>query len=295
MSAHALHGIRVELTKEARQDELERDIVTVLRDHYEDEFGQPADDLLTAALALMPAAVPIARQRALLDQIAALSSDLALRVGDRARLLAIADESYRRERIRTGFALGLRSTDAALRFTVQDEAAIDWLGQETPFWIGQHYDEDLSGVIRRIARDQGLVDGLDVREVGAAFQRILGGTYARTEAYWNLLATNATTRARNFGFVGTADAAGMTEAEVVSVLDGRTSQICRVLNGTVYRVPDLMAQREAMIGATPEEAKEIAAWRKAEDVEGATVEQLVAMGVAIPPYHGNCRTILTVR
>lgn len=73
------------------------------------------------------------------------------------------------------------------------------------------------------------------------------------------------------------------------------SSICRALHGTVYRVSTLAAQRDAVIGSTPEEAKEIAAWRRADEVEGLDAEALAALGVAIPPYHGNCRTILVVR
>jgi len=291
----AAHGIRLAICKEPRQEQLERDIVQILRENYEDEFGEPSKDLLTAALEMMPETVPLDRQEALVEQLAVLGESIRLSNDDEDSLAAIAAESYGRERTRTGLTLGLRANSPPMIFTVEDEAAVAWLGEETPFWIGKHYSEDLSGVIRRVAMEQGLVEGLDVREVGAAMERVLGGTFARTESYWNLLATNAVTRARNFGFVGTAGEAGLVEAEVLAMMDGRTSEQCRILDGTIYRIPDLTAQRTAMIGATPEEAVKIAAWRKPDEIRDLSASELVALGVAIPPYHGNCRTILIVR
>ncbi len=154
---NALHGARLELFKEPRQRELERDIVSVLLDNYETEFGEPAQSLLDAALELMPSTVPADRQEALLEQMQDLAAAVELRETNATILEGIAAESYTRERNRTGFMLGQFSDELA--FTVTDDAAVAWLGQETPFWIGKHYSKDLSGIIRRIALEQGFEEG----------------------------------------------------------------------------------------------------------------------------------------
>ncbi len=62
------------------------------------------------------------------------------------------------------------------------------------------------------------------------------------------------------------------------------------MHGRIISVEEAVALRDALINAKdPEEVKQIAPWRKPEEIEGKPTRKL-PKGMALPPYHFNCRT-----
>lgn len=293
--ARSANGVLVELRKSAAIDQLELDMVAVLERVYQEQFGRPAEDLLSAALELMPEVVPGDRSAALVDQLITLGEGVDLTLDDRRALEDKTEQGYRLER--QGVA---RQLAVDVTWGLKDQEAVDWLGKETPFWIGRHYDLKTSEWIRSAAREVGLEAGLGVDATADMFQDLLGRHYQRSRAYWELLATNAITRARNFGGVESFVQGRILEVEVVAVMDGRTSEICRELNGTVYQVQMAVQQRDQVLGVDPDGLRQVAPWPSLSQVQ-ELVDQpdpaaaLSRAGIVIPPYHGNCRTFLAAR
>ena len=112
-------------------------------------------------------------------------------------------------------------------------------------------------------------------------------------AYGKILANNAVQRSYNYGWLVTEQAAGTRVFIFRAVIDKRTSQICRSLNGRKFYVADALRLIErATDPNNPTAAVEVTGWFRAEDVSDLTTQQLVAAGVMVPPLHPHCRSRL---
>lgn len=188
----------------------------------------------------------------------------------------------------------------------------------------QRLTEQARGIIAT-----GLAQGLGRGEIGDQLRRDvpdmwagMGGNYAQ------LVAANAIGRARSSAQLNVYEEAGITYAEVTAMLDERTSDICRCMDGQIIPVSDMQvhAARARQV-ATPEAIKDVSpfmrigrtAQNKLElscggnpiaqiersgvgnlDDRGAMLQFVggSAMGanmVGPPPYHHNCRTTLVPR
>ncbi len=174
-------------------------------------------------------------------------------------------------------------------FSVVDNRAIQWLQENHVYWIGNYYDTQLVGRISRLAQ-QVLAKGMDRKLAGEFFKQEFGREFKRSQSYWEGLANHVITRAREFGHTEAYVKAGIQYLKVVAVLDRRTSKICRTMHGRIIPVKQAVALRDALIRAkNPESVKRIAPWVNAEQVKNVPSRKL-PKGMALPPYHFNCRT-----
>lgn len=182
-------------------------------------------------------------------------------------------------------------------FDVVDEEAVDWLDKDTMFWVGNAHTGPLGGKIADVVSQVVVQEGLSTIEAGKLLREgvepLIRGT--RPDHYWTLVARAATTRSRAFGATNALVAAGASNYELINPLDATTSDICRNLNGRIYRVEHAVAVKSAMMNAsTPDEARAAAPWPPPSVAHGASTSDLAAKGVALPPFHGNCRTTVII-
>lgn len=157
--------------------------------------------------------------------------------------------------------------------------------------------------------------------------RLLG----RSKAYWEVIATAFLNKARTATQLNAYAEAGITVFKFIAVLDHRTTDICRYMDGKVFKVSNALArQLQAESLTDTDDIKDVQPWvyrgRDAEGremmyferrgrrhrvayveesavgrpdargrfVDGLTDEQLEAAGVTVPPLHPYCRsTIVT--
>lgn len=111
--------------------------------------------------------------------------------------------------------------------------------------------------------------------------------------YWRVVANAAASRSYHYGVLKAAQFQGFTGYRFVAILDERTSEICRELNGTEYFVADAVNKFEMVAGSDdPDEVKRVFPWVNVNDVRGQNSDALRDMGVMVPPLHGNCRSTL---
>lgn len=190
-----------------------------------------------------------------------------------------------------------RSAVAPPRFNQVDKAAKKWLAQDQMYWVGEHYGTGVGDAVAKTAREVIVDAGLGRAEAGKALKAILGDTFPKSDGYWRGVAANAASRSRNFGCVESMAQAGYVELEIVAMMDEATSDICREMNGKIFRVEWAVQQRDAMMAAdSPEAVKALAAWPKSvQEIKDRAPEALAKAGVTLPPYHFHCRTIAVVR
>jgi SPP1 gp7 family putative phage head morphogenesis protein len=153
---------------------------------------------------------------------------------------------------------------------------------------------------------------------------------ARSKAYWEVVATSFLNRARTATQLNAYAEAGIKTYRFVAVLDEATTEICRYMDGRVFRVRDAVKQQRKSEKLTDaDKIRDVQPWvsvgmeeggrflyyeKKGQRVKVANVRrsgvgrqddagvfsdglntpELAAAGLLVPPLHANCRsTIVT--
>jgi SPP1 gp7 family putative phage head morphogenesis protein len=207
-----------------------------------------------------------------------------------------------------------------------DEKAVAALKTQQTFWIGKHpkNGEQLSKNITNVC--------LDVVETGATRQE--AGKWladrmakkfgydpaARTSnptggleipntwrgsslSYFEMVAANAVTTARNAGQLRSYHELGIKEFAVVNPKDERTCPTCQLMAGKHFQVKHAVERQEKILEEKdPEKIRELHPWAsksemlersgaadKAGYVSTEDSAKLAAAGFSLPPFHGRCR------
>lgn len=116
--------------------------------------------------------------------------------------------------------------------------------------------------------------------------------------YFDLLSSLHISRTSAMGFLIEAAEAGIEFYEVDAILDAKTCEVCRHLDGVVFPVTVGLAQAELIAQATSREALKSIAPFYAQNkgsinrLKGYETSQLIEQGLSMPPYHPFCRCIL---
>lgn len=182
-------------------------------------------------------------------------------------------------------------------FNLADERALEWLGKDATYWVGEYYGPAFSSRVSSLM-SPAFSEGLSLRQLRARLGDALGGEFTRSSSYWQGYANNVVTRSRAFGLTEGATRAGFTYGKITAILDGATSDICRALDGKKVMVADMRQQRDDLVAATdPEAVKRIAPWRTSPEQVAHTESQVATLGhvpqaLSQPPYHYHCRTYI---
>lgn len=204
--------------------------------------------------------------------------------------------------------------------------AVDRIATQSGWFLRDHLGKRSDALTAR-GRDivqRGLSEGLGKREIARELERQLPGLAKQYgKQYATVAASAAVSRARSYAEVMGYREVGITYYEVQAVLDERTTEICRSLDGTVLAVDDAMAQIDRVVNMSgPEdiyrEAPFLEVKKKGDDrilqtrvgAEIGRIErsgfgrvddrgrvamfrggsQMARVNVGPPPYHHLCRS-----
>ncbi len=195
--------------------------------------------------------------------------------------------------------------------TQADQNAIETMALRNVFWVGEFWDVHLSSRISATVSQEALATGLGRREVGRIIAGVISGEFPGVAApgtwagsssqYFEMLSGTVRNVASNFGSISAMEDGQIQTYVVTAVMDERTSEICRFMNGRTFTVRDGRSHVDRLLGASdPEEVKSTAPWVSAAEAQtiaggGDAASQRAALasgGLAAPPYHGRCRTVL---
>lgn len=311
-------AVGVELGEEIVKDsDREKAIERKMATSMNDEYVAGVDEATERELAGLSA-----------DDVSTDEAGLAVRgIGDRLEKDLEGDRGSRiKDALLTGLAalmlLGRKAGKAMVAasgkstasiggsLTQVDRSAVAALSGQQLWWIGKFWGEHLSKTISATITREALVAGLGRNEVGKIIRGVVGGTFPSVavpktfpggaEPYFNALAGTVRNQASNYGVLSTFVEAGVKRYRIVAVLDKRTSEICNFMHGREFEVRTGAALAASRLEAeTPEMVKEISPWRSAESAQTIAgtdnpEEALSRAGMALPPYHGNCRTVIDV-
>jgi len=252
-------------------------------DESVDAFGITLEDGATVSIAL-----------------AGLAAGLGAVVtsAEAARLRTLVDSAYRVVKRRISNVL-------KVDFVVDDidDLAIRTIAKEPVFWINGLYNnqmsERLAAVAREVAIEKELTGNAASRALSPVvrqelalagghtkFAKNVPGRFNGNERnYSKVLTANLTNRAINYSSLISMSQARIERYEVVAVLDNRTSEVCRNMNGRTFTVQQGMDTFTALANAnSPEEFKNISPWMTVDQIRNTP--DLADAGLALPPYHG---------
>lgn len=215
--------------------------------------------------------------------------------------------------------------EIAPTFDLQDVNAINRLNRHQVFWVGDHYDKNLSRRIAWTARDvivrQGLTGEDAAKELGEALEReldVVPADYVRPDAagpvppgwqgtaatYHDGLATNAATTARTAGSIDAFRRVGVRQIEILNPSDERTCDRCNTMNRKRFPLRVASGQMDAILGATtPGGVRSAQPWLKVSQFKGLGIPRgagtrgtrtLTENNMILPPYHFHCRCVAEI-
>lgn len=119
-------------------------------------------------------------------------------------------------------------------------------------------------------------------------------TRLKSVPHWKLVGNQAASRAYHYGLARAGMADGYTGYTLRAVLDKRTTQVCRSLNGKTFWLADGVNRVEKVARMLPSRMKQDNPWLTFEDVDGKDTDQLRDEEILMPPFHGHCRTTIAL-
>lgn len=294
-----------------KETDRERALESQMATDLDEEYVDAVDEALDAELELAPEEMQTDEALVVVAGVGnRLEDDLAGVRGDRMAETLLAG-------IAAALSLGRRAGSALVRaagggdvgtdLTADDVLHVDALAGQQLWWIGRLYPDSLSRRIAATVSAEGVEAGLGRERVGQIVRGVVSGEFpgvavpstwpGSTKDYHMMLAGTVRNQAANFGALETFSEAGFERYRIEAVLDQRTSAVCRLMHGREFSVSTGLRISSARTNADdPEAAKSAAPWLSERQVEalpgyGEDPEAALARaGVAVPPFHGNCRT-----
>lgn len=213
----------------------------------------------------------------------------------------------------------------------RDVRAVQRIAHQQGWWVRDEWGQR-SDRLTRDGRDivrRGLAQGLGRDEIGRDLRQQLPGMWQKYgQSYARLNAGMAMSRARSYSEIASYQDAGIESYEIVSVIDERTTDICRALDGQIISVGRASALLDAQMQlAQPEDIRTVAPLCREvhrgsqyliETANGEKVAEVVRSGygvrddrgtnsysrmgdqladasIGMPPYHFDCRTTTVPR
>jgi len=146
--------------------------------------------------------------------------------------------------------------------------------------------------INRAERFQKAADPIDPDKLAKDINRFLRGDIRRVV---DVSANIVGTRLAAYGLYYEARARGISKYRIDAVIDDRTTDICRNLDGRVFEVEFAFNKTGTLLNTTdPAEQKKLAPFPELDQIRGLSNEELQAQGHDTPPFHFLCRSVVTL-
>lgn len=152
-------------------------------------------------------------------------------------------------------------------------------------------------VVQSIAQAEAEYAKTQKADVPRFVQEFVSFTEAGDQAL-QLTSALHTNRLAVWGFTAEAEVRGIVRYQLQATLDDRTSAFCEMIDGRVFEVVDAADKvREALNAGSPDDLKSIQPWPAQDaasiaEYEGMSSDELMDLGLHIPPFHPYCRTLL---
>jgi len=155
------------------------------------------------------------------------------------------------------------------------------------FWLEEDASENLQADVRKVLKEA-FEGKIEVDKVGAHLRDKFGGITEESERYFQGVSDHILRQSQSIARVKQYEKNGIQYVQIDAVMDNKTSDICRSMNGRVIAVGHLTKQSDKIMEAkSVDEKKKSSEWRS-KPFLGASTK--LPSNFGLPPYHFRCRT-----
>lgn len=181
-------------------------------------------------------------------------------------------------------------------FNLVDEKAIEFLKKSDRYYFGRYLtNPQTQKELKTWIVDHYLRSGRNLRDPGELNRfRLLFGNRVAKEDYKILRIVETTVnRARNWGNIFLVEEAGGVSIEITGPIDNLTCQWCQAMTGKKFKVSPVAQHVKDILERDPESLPQLSPFLPGKlhpaVVNEMSEAQLLAQGIALPPYHPHCR------
>lgn len=181
-------------------------------------------------------------------------------------------------------------------FELVDRQAVRFLRDSDNFYFGRYFsDPQTQKSLKKWLVDEYLQSGRNLRDPGELdkFFKRFKGRVAREDFRILRVVETSTNRARNWGNIFTVQQAQAASIEITGPIDNLTCPWCKSMIGKKFRVDPVVQQIKDIMSRDPEDLPQLNPFLPGKIhpivVKEISEDQLLAQGIALPPYHPHCR------
>ena len=183
-----------------------------------------------------------------------------------------------------------------ISFGPADSKNIDLIKQQQVFWLKEHYGGSTSEKLQAILQTS-IGENWNTIKLAEKLKGNFGEMVKQSDVYFQGLAEHTGLRVREFGRLNNYKRLGVTHYKIIAVIDERTSEICRYLNGKIFPVTPALQKMDAMfevhddetVNETKDRLKRLAPFVKDKDIPALSSGEMELESL-FPPFHWRCRS-----
>lgn len=181
-------------------------------------------------------------------------------------------------------------------FELSDTDAVTALFEQFNFWIGNYYGEQVQSEIKETLKGYFDADKT-IEEVALEFSKKFEKYSENGMEYFEGLAEHTSNRVRAIGQVTAMERAGVDSYQIISIIDARTSEICKFMDGKIFDLSRATDYREKILSLkNPKEIKDYSKWITPKELQAIQDQKIsdpdLPAGLTIPPFHWRCRSTI---
>lgn len=191
-----------------------------------------------------------------------------------------------------------------INYDIVDKKALKAMHNQNIFFIGEYYEEHDKKHYEE-AFKRAFETGMTPRELAHEIANNIVGNADLATSYFEGFAEHNIHRLREFGAISGYQKAGIKSVRINAIIDGKTTRICREMNGRIIPVTELAKVRDKILAIKTEgkTVKQVrAALKRAVplrsdandygDIAGLPTKDIISYfkGFTLPPFHYRCRT-----
>lgn len=169
----------------------------------------------------------------------------------------------------------------------------DGMARASKYYTNNYFNNRVLPGLQRAV--QAIIENDDLVDPDAVFTQLrsrLDDRLLGRVPYWHTVSTSASSRAYHYGVIKAGRRQGYRGYRLVAVIDSKTSDICRKLDGKEYWLADAERLYDAIAAAEEDQIKDVHPWIQGEEARGLTEDEVLERAVYVPPFHGRCRTTM---
>jgi SPP1 gp7 family putative phage head morphogenesis protein len=205
--------------------------------------------------------------------------------------------------IKLGISETPKPPSVKLSYNIVDKNIAELMNNQNIFFIGEYYNHANGNVTLKDIENV-FAQSLSRGETADKILSFIEDDQIKWKSYMDGFVEHAASRLRNVGNITGYEKAGIKYAEVFAILDDRTTDICREMNGRLIPVDYMTEIKEEFLsidtkGRSVEDVKNdlkelVPFWTNKDTniIKGHSTNDILNAypGLTLPPYHWRCRT-----